>query len=129
VRVHDVTCLAGQTYLEPHPKELMLRNHVLPVDPFAHSCGWPKAESESSALSVANLEACLSRAHGFTVTVLLWHGMTTALVVAALAHVGRGLMAWRTPATRLNDEPDRNRRPDDRDRPRRIGACGGDARQ
>ena len=28
VRVHDVTYLAGQTYLEPHPKELMLRNHV-----------------------------------------------------------------------------------------------------
>jgi uncharacterized protein YbgA (DUF1722 family)/uncharacterized protein YbbK (DUF523 family) len=28
VRVHDVRYLAGQTYLEPHPKELMLRNHV-----------------------------------------------------------------------------------------------------
>jgi len=28
VRVHAVTYLAGQTYLEPHPKELMLRNHV-----------------------------------------------------------------------------------------------------
>jgi len=28
VRVHDVVYLAGQTYLEPHPKELMLRNHV-----------------------------------------------------------------------------------------------------
>jgi len=28
VRVHDVTYLAGQLYLEPHPKELMLRNHV-----------------------------------------------------------------------------------------------------
>jgi uncharacterized protein YbgA (DUF1722 family)/uncharacterized protein YbbK (DUF523 family) len=28
VRVHDVEYLAGQTYLEPHPKELMLRNHV-----------------------------------------------------------------------------------------------------
>jgi len=25
---HDVSYLAGQTYLEPHPKELMLRNHV-----------------------------------------------------------------------------------------------------
>jgi uncharacterized protein YbgA (DUF1722 family)/uncharacterized protein YbbK (DUF523 family) len=28
VRALDVTYLAGQTYLEPHPKELMLRNHV-----------------------------------------------------------------------------------------------------
>jgi uncharacterized protein YbgA (DUF1722 family)/uncharacterized protein YbbK (DUF523 family) len=28
VRRHDVGYLAGQTYLEPHPKELMLRNHV-----------------------------------------------------------------------------------------------------
>ncbi len=28
VRRHDVRYLAGQTYLEPHPKELMLRNHV-----------------------------------------------------------------------------------------------------
>ena len=28
VRVHEVAYLAGQLYLEPHPKELMLRNHV-----------------------------------------------------------------------------------------------------
>jgi uncharacterized protein YbgA (DUF1722 family)/uncharacterized protein YbbK (DUF523 family) len=28
VRVHDVAYLAGQTYLQPHPRELMLRNHV-----------------------------------------------------------------------------------------------------
>lgn len=28
VRVFDVTYLAGQIYLQPHPKELMLRNHV-----------------------------------------------------------------------------------------------------
>ena len=28
VRLFDVAYLAGQTYLEPHPKELMLRNHV-----------------------------------------------------------------------------------------------------
>ena len=28
VRVLDVTYLVGQAYLEPHPKELMLRNHV-----------------------------------------------------------------------------------------------------
>ena len=28
VRVHGVSYLAGQSYLDPHPKELMLRNHV-----------------------------------------------------------------------------------------------------
>jgi uncharacterized protein YbgA (DUF1722 family)/uncharacterized protein YbbK (DUF523 family) len=28
VRTHGVAYLAGQTYLSPHPKELMLRNHV-----------------------------------------------------------------------------------------------------
>jgi uncharacterized protein YbgA (DUF1722 family)/uncharacterized protein YbbK (DUF523 family) len=28
VRVHGVDYLAGQIYLDPHPKELMLRNHV-----------------------------------------------------------------------------------------------------
>lgn len=28
VRVHNVSYLAGQVYLEPHPRELMLRNHV-----------------------------------------------------------------------------------------------------
>jgi len=28
VRVHGVSYLAGQTYLDPHPRELMLRNHV-----------------------------------------------------------------------------------------------------
>ncbi|MDQ3938192.1 MAG: DUF523 and DUF1722 domain-containing protein, partial [Chloroflexota bacterium] len=28
VRVRQVAYLAGQTYLEPHPRELMLRNHV-----------------------------------------------------------------------------------------------------
>ncbi len=28
VRLHRIEYLAGQTYLEPHPRELMLRNHV-----------------------------------------------------------------------------------------------------
>jgi uncharacterized protein YbgA (DUF1722 family)/uncharacterized protein YbbK (DUF523 family) len=28
VRLHSVSYLAGQVYLEPHPRELMLRNHV-----------------------------------------------------------------------------------------------------
>ena len=28
IRVHDIEYLAGQSFLDPHPKELMLRNHV-----------------------------------------------------------------------------------------------------
>ena len=28
VRLHNVSYLVGQLYLDPHPKELMLRNHV-----------------------------------------------------------------------------------------------------
>ena len=28
VRVHRIAYLSGHTYLEPHPRELMLRNHV-----------------------------------------------------------------------------------------------------
>jgi uncharacterized protein YbgA (DUF1722 family) len=28
VTLHRIEYLLGQTYLEPHPKELMLRNHV-----------------------------------------------------------------------------------------------------
>ena len=28
VRIHRIAYLQGQTYLEPHPRELMLRNHV-----------------------------------------------------------------------------------------------------
>jgi len=28
IRVYDIEYLQGQTYLQPHPKELMLRNHV-----------------------------------------------------------------------------------------------------
>lgn len=28
IRVHEIDYLAGQSYLQPHPKELMLRNHV-----------------------------------------------------------------------------------------------------
>jgi uncharacterized protein YbgA (DUF1722 family) len=28
VRLHEVSYLEGQLYLQPHPKELMLRNHV-----------------------------------------------------------------------------------------------------
>jgi hypothetical protein len=50
-----------------------------------------------AAFSVANVEACLSRGHTFTITVFLWHGMTTVLFVTALAQLGRRLLTWNKP--------------------------------
>jgi hypothetical protein len=58
-----------------------------------------------AAFSVANVEACLSRGHTFTITVLLWHGMTTALLVTALGLAGRSLLTWKKPF-RLTDSSD-----------------------
>jgi hypothetical protein len=52
-----------------------------------------------AAFSVANLEACLSREHAFTITVLLWHGIATGLFVAPLAHAGRALLTWKHAAS------------------------------
>jgi hypothetical protein len=52
-----------------------------------------------AAFSVANLEACLSRGHAFTITVLLWHGIATALFVAPLAQAGRALLTWNKAAS------------------------------
>lgn len=49
-----------------------------------------------AALSVANLEACLSRPHAFNVTILLWHGVTTALILAATVPLGDRVLAWKT---------------------------------
>jgi uncharacterized membrane protein len=54
-----------------------------------------------AAFSVANIEACLSRSHTFAVTVLLWHGMTTVLLVMAFAQAGRGLLTWKKPEMRV----------------------------
>jgi hypothetical protein len=52
-----------------------------------------------AAFSVANLEACLSRGHAFTITILLWHGIATGLFVAALAQAGRALLTWKKAAS------------------------------
>ena len=48
-----------------------------------------------AAFSVVNLQACVSRSHMFAITVLLWHGLTSALVVGALMHVGPHLLTWK----------------------------------
>lgn len=46
------------------------------------------------ALSLANVEACLTRPHAFATTVLLWHGMTVFLVALVFAGIGRNWLRW-----------------------------------
>jgi hypothetical protein len=53
-----------------------------------------------AALSIANIEACLTRPHAFALTVLLWHGGTVAAVAALCALTGRRWLRWPDLATR-----------------------------
>jgi hypothetical protein len=41
-----------------------------------------------AALSLANIEACISRVHAFTVTVILWHGVTIGVLAIGLILLG-----------------------------------------
>ena len=43
-----------------------------------------------AALSVANIDACLTRAHAFALTVLLWHGGPVAAIGTLCALAARG---------------------------------------
>jgi len=47
-----------------------------------------------AALSVANIEACLTRPHAFALTVLLWHGGTVAAIAALCALTGHRWLRW-----------------------------------
>jgi len=47
-----------------------------------------------AALSVANIEACLTRPHAFAATVLLWHGGTVAAIAALCALMGHRWLRW-----------------------------------
>jgi hypothetical protein len=47
-----------------------------------------------AAVSLANLEACVTRSHAFSVTVLIWHGTTSMLVIAVVVASGRRLLTW-----------------------------------
>jgi hypothetical protein len=53
-----------------------------------------------AALSVANIDACLTRPHAFALTVLLWHGGTVAAVAALCALTGRRWLRWPDLTTR-----------------------------
>lgn len=47
-----------------------------------------------AALSVANVEACLTRPHAFAITVLLWHGATIGVVAIVCVIVARRWFRW-----------------------------------
>ena len=47
-----------------------------------------------AAMSVANIEACLTRPHTFSVTVLLWHGTTIAAAAIVAGLNGRRWFRW-----------------------------------
>jgi hypothetical protein len=53
-----------------------------------------------AALSIANIEACLTRPHAFASTILLWHGATIALVAVVGAATGRRWLRWSPGGTR-----------------------------
>src|SRR5262249_29618804 len=53
-----------------------------------------------AALSFANIEACLTRPHAFSLTVLLWHGGTVAAVAALCALTAGRWLRWPDRATR-----------------------------
>lgn len=50
-----------------------------------------------AAVSAANIEACVTRTHAFSVTVLLWHGATSVTVVMLAALASRRVLAWTGP--------------------------------
>jgi hypothetical protein len=53
-----------------------------------------------AVLSLANVEACLTRAHAFTTTVVIWHGSTAIVVTALVAARARRWLPWLTAAHR-----------------------------
>ena len=53
-----------------------------------------------AALSVANIEACLTRPHAFALTVLLWHGGTVAAIVTLCALMCHRWLRWPDMTTR-----------------------------
>jgi hypothetical protein len=51
-----------------------------------------------AALSLANVEACLTRPHAFAMTVLLWHGTTATIVALVFAGIGHNWLRWPEPS-------------------------------
>jgi hypothetical protein len=58
-----------------------------------------------AALSLANVEACVTRPHPFASIVLLWHGTTILLLVAIFTGIGDRVLHW--PTRSVNARPER----------------------
>ena len=87
----DWPCVASMTVgglLVGAPLAWMLRRGA-PLTP-----GLTALLAALAALSVANVEACLTRPHAFAATVLLWHGGTVAAVAALCALTGGRWLRW-----------------------------------
>jgi hypothetical protein len=50
--------------------------------------------SAVGALSLANVEACISRSHAFVSTVIVWHGATVAVLLTISVALGRTVFRW-----------------------------------
>jgi len=93
----DWPCVASMTlggFVVGAPLVWMLRRGA-PLTP-----GLTAFLAALAALSVANIEACLTRPHAFALTVLLWHGGTVAAVAALCALTGRRWLRWPDMTTR-----------------------------
>jgi hypothetical protein len=53
-----------------------------------------------AALSIANIEVCLTRPHAFNSVVLVWHGLTSIVLITLLARVGQRVWRWPAPSQR-----------------------------
>ena len=49
-----------------------------------------------AALGAANLEACVTRPHAFTITIVVWHGLTAVVLLTFLVSVAPRLLPWPT---------------------------------
>lgn len=49
----------------------------------------------AAAVSLANIEACVGRAHAFTATVIVWHGVTAAVLMLGVLTLGPRLLTRR----------------------------------
>ncbi|BCS32617.1 hypothetical protein TBR22_A18310 [Luteitalea sp. TBR-22] len=47
-----------------------------------------------AALGAANLEACVTRPHAFTITIVVWHGLTAIVLLAVLSSVAPRVLPW-----------------------------------
>lgn len=57
-----------------------------------------------AAVSLANIEACVSRIHAFTATVIVWHGVTVAVLLLGVVMLGP-LVLVRRPLSHAKVQP------------------------